>query len=580
MLVCKKIITMKKNIIFILSLAFIAYSCTDMLEENPLGSIPQDDYLTTQDNVDRAIYAIYGVLNENGAYARYWPTIDIGTDDIGTNSSIEDRIAFSEHTLHGELEFFSSSGSWETWWEGINYANYIIYNVKDAEITDDAKNLAIAEAMTMRAFYYFQLVRAWGDLPIIQWYVDDSTKEYTMSLPREKVEQVYKQIIIPDLIYASENAPETQAQRGRATKYLAKTLLAEAYVTFAGWRRDSESGEIYQGDQSYWKEAQKILADYKSWPYQLLDDYSQNWTIDFQDEALLEVGSIGESGKGSYLTRECWSAVDGRSFWGNGATVQPFLYETDPSDLTISELSFDVVAMASYLPTPDLMHAMEAGDERSWGLLTRYDAVSGTYAGQTFLCQPTLTKYVDFDVAVGELGTSYLYADINFVVYRYADAILLFAEAENELNGATSEAIDAVNMIRNRAGLASLSSEQTQSQDALREAIHQERRIEFHGEVKRRFDLIRWNKFITETADYDTKWLYTDNLMSDEVYQNYVDAGGSTTSTTARSYMSVESYTIMNVGKNGTQTNEVSHLLPIATAEMAMYKNWYQNAGY
>ncbi len=570
-----------------MSLAF--GSCTAMLEEDPAGSILQDDYLKNQDEVDRALFAIYGVLGTNGAYARYWQTVDLGTDDVATSSTTaSDKIAFAYHSLNGDLEWFSTSGSWEAWWTGINYSNYIIYNVEDSPISDENKNLAIAEAMCMRAFFYFQLVRAWGDLPIIQWYVNDVTKEYTMSLPREKVEEVYKRVIFPDLEYASEYAPESHEELGRATKWLAKTLLADAYATYAGWRRDSESGEIYQGDQLYWQYARDMAEDVvKNSPYELMESYSEIWDLEFTNESILEVGALPQSGMGSYLTRECFSRTDGLYFWGSTLTATPLTYEDNDSTITDMEF-YGAATVGWYIPTPDLLHAMEDGDERKWGILTRYDYSSTT----TYLCQPAFRKYVDLDVAMGVLGTSYTYADVNFVVYRLVDAMLLYAEADNEVNGPQEEAINQINKIRNRAGLDDLTAEKIADKDSFREAIHQERRVELHGEVKRRFDLIRWNKFKSETANFDTEWLYTDNMMSDEQYElkviAYAEANGYTEEVAAsildvdktnKSYMTTSTLKIQN-SPDDTEATDVAHLFPISSAEMLMYKHWYQNCGY
>lgn len=597
---------MKKYILILaMSLAVFMSSCTDMLTENPTGVVDQSEYLDSKDDVERAIYAIYGILRTADAYGRYWPVIDIGTDEIGASSTKTDILSFVNHTLDGELEWFSSSGSWEIWWKGINYANYIIYNVSDADIdnyTDQERTAHIAEAMCMRAFFYFQLVRAWGDVPIIQWYVTDANYLYTMNLSRDKVDDVYTKLILPDLKFAAEYAPDTQALRGRATSWLAKVILSEAYMTYVGARRDSETGAFKSVDygSEYWSLARDMAKDVvDNSPYYLLDNYSDNWDNDFSDESILEVGQIASSGMGSVLTRQCWYNRTGTTFWG-GSTATPLSYEGNTS--TVSEMAFGGIAVTGYyLPTPDLYHAMEryqegeldengsemtayhVKDKRSWGILTRFECSSGTYAGQTFLCTPTFTKYVDYDVAVGESGTSYGYADVNFVVYRYADALLLFAEAENEVNGPTSDAIEAVNKIRRRAGLSDLSYDAISSQSAFRDAIHQERKIELHAECKRRFDLIRWDKFKSETQSVDSSWEYTDNIMSREVFETYAEANSIPVSGASMldwSYMTTPSVTYITIPNNGFQVTDEFYLLPIPTADLAKYSNWYQNKGY
>lgn len=97
-------------------------------------------------------------------------------------------------------------------------------------------------------------------------------------------------------------------------------------------------------------------------------------------------------------------------------------------------------------------------------------------------------------------------------MYRLADVMLAFAEADNELNGPTYDALAQINRLRNRAGLADAIL--PGSQDEMRELIHHERRIELHGEFKRRFDLVRWDK-LSLTRDYAQTWEPYDNPISD-----------------------------------------------------------------
>ncbi len=211
-----------------------------------------------------------------------------------------------------------------------------------------------------------------------------------------------------------------------------------------------------------------------------------------------------------------------------------------------------------YIPTPDLWRAFEEGDERrDWALLTRYT----TPAGDTYLCQPVFKKYVDIDYFMGEENTTFRNTSNNFLLYRYADALLIYAEAANEVSAATSgdDAYAAVNEIRNRAGLEDL--EGGLSQDEFRKAVWKERRCEFCGECKRRFDLIRTNRLVTETSNIEMTWLASDNPYSDiSTDYNYNN--------------------VLHTGTVAWPDNE--WLMPLPSTEVALNEEngWVQNYGY
>jgi len=556
---------MKKYILYAMT-GLLLFSCDSFLEEVPKTTISNENFLVTEDDVSSAIYPVYKTLLLQGTYGRYWPIIDVGTDDVGTNSTANGQLGFANHALDGGQVFFDRSVVWDTWWTGVNAANYVIDGLKTITLDSIFERSAEAEMRCMRAFYTFQLVRGWGDVPIMDYFVNSATYEKAKTEPRQPIDSVYKKLIIPDLIYAAEYAPSVQAMTGRATKWLARTILAEVYATRAGQWRDSRTGAFRTAPESertrFWQSAREaawsVISPTSGCPHSLVTEktttypnpYAQNWERNFTKESLLEVGTIGKAGLGSWLTRECWIGINGGNFWG-GVNAKPF-----GGTLTVSNMRFTGAPnVGSFIPRPDLFQKMEPGDLRKWGLLTRYD--EGTIV---YLCQPAFRKYVDFRVATSKPGTSFQYGARNFVIYRYADALLLFAEADNELNGPTAEGIDAINKLRLRAGLPVLDAAKTADKISFRNAIRNERRFELHGECKRRFDLIRWGEFINATKNYSTVWLPADNPKP---------GGGS--------YMAGASFI---VGAPRVEANEKSHLFPIPLKEMNVNPDWYDNKGY
>ena len=166
---------------------------------------------------------------------------------------------------------------------------------------------------------------------------------------------------------------------------------------------------------------------------------------------------------------------------------------------------------------------------------------------------------MDIDYYLGKPNTSFQNTNNNFLLYRFADALLIFAEAANEVSPASTgdAAYIAVNRIRNRAGLSNLAT--GLSQDDFRKAVWRERRSEFAGECKRRFDLIRTNRLLEETALIEVDWRASDNPRGGTNYSN----------------------------RNSLYTGTVvwperEWLMPIPFSEVQLNKsnNWYQNFGY
>jgi len=133
--------------------------------------------------------------------------------------------------------------------------------------------------------------------------------------------------------------------------------------------------------------------------------------------------------------------------------------------------------------------------------MTRLDVPNGP----TYLSQPMFRKFVDTDVLTLVEGSDFRYADNNTILYRFADALLIYAEAQNEADGApNNDAYKAVNDIRNRAGLDDLTP--NLSQEDFRLAVWQERRVELAGEYKRKFDLIRTDRLTNSTFPINIVW--------------------------------------------------------------------------
>ena len=539
----------------LLLLLVLGISCEEYLSENPPTFISASNYWKTEGDARTAVDGVYNQLALN--YNRYAAGIDIYTDDLVSRTQGSSFNDFGLHVLSPSNSMLENTPLYKGNWIGIGRANNVIEYVPSIEMDQTEKNAILGEARALRAFFYFQLVRIFGDMPII---LNAITTEEDFMKPRESVDDVYNEIIIPDLKFAEEFCKD-ELHDGHISKWTAKMILADVYLTRAGYRMTSQ-GEKIQGDPSNWvlaRDKAKEIIDES--PHSLninaaangTPAYGVNWDVSsvFTKESIFEIAYLPVLGYGNWMSRECNGAATGSNYWGANGN-RPL--EDEGVTTTVSEMRFPgrPPGVGIYIPTPDIYDAFEDGDERrDWSLMTRYD-VSDT---EVYVCQPIFRKYVDFDYFLGLDGTSFQYANANAILYRFADALLIYAEAQNEAEGnPNSDAYLALNAIRNRAGLASLSG---LSQEEFRNAVWQERRVEFNAEFKRKFDLIRTDRLVQETSNINVIW--SPDQGSINTYRNCY---------------------AQFTGTAPWPDNEWLWPIPQSEMELNVDNNWVQNEGY
>lgn len=536
----------QSKIVLLLILA-MSTSCEDFLREEPPTFISATNYWQTASDARTAVDGVYKKMND--VHARFWGGIDAYTDDQVSRSRGSWYNDFGMHVLTPSNRLFEQFTVYRDWWIGIGRANNVIKFVPEIDMDEAEKNMVLGEARALRAFYYYQLVRAFGDMPLITDVVDDTD----FSVPRNSADEIYNQIIIPDLQFAEEHCRD-DLHDGHITKWTAKLLLSEVYLTLAGWRMTSQ-GKKVQGDASNWalaKDKAKEVVDNS--PHTLNTNYSMAWedAAPFTAESMLELSYVQVLGFGNWMSRESNGAGTGINYWGANDDA-PLVDEGISS--TVSELRprGRVPGTGVYLPTPDLWDEFEDGDTRKWSLATRIDGDDGTVV----LVQPTFRKFIDKALYLGEEGTSFQYTNSNLILYRYADALLIYAEAQNEADGSpNAAAYDAINALRTRAGLPDLTP--GLSQTAFREAVWHERRVELNAEFKRKFDLIRTNRLLAETTDINLDWTAKQGARID-----YVNA-----------------YTAYYNARPAWPDHEWLWPIPQSEMDLNIENGWVQNAGY
>ncbi len=450
-----------KNVIYIfLVITFIAFSCEDFLEEEPKSSLTREQFFQSEQDFRSALTAVYGELQGlDGNIVRF---TSLNSDE--TTPGIFGRNS-GDNFLFDNNEYTSSNIAFQSWWQdlydGINQANGLIAEGRDISLSsaDEALvNRYVAEAKFLRALYYFYLVISYGDVPLI---TEPTTSLQNLEIGRNPASVVYQQII-QDLQEAEPVlAPLYEGDDvGRATSGAAASLLAKVY--------------LFQED--FPNARDKALQVMNSGQYELFEDYL-SVTRNTDKNGIEHIFSI-------QFARGFTENEANRNF---GATSDAGVNTDIPSEIG---------GQSQYAVEEQFVQDFPEGYRKDVTILDRMvpDGEGGTVDIEFYHC----SKYFDTTGDQGDRG------DNNFNILRLADVMLIFAEADNEVNnGPSTEAYEAVNKIRRRAMNQDIDIPDPavdlatgMSQDAFRLAVWEERKWELAFEGHRRWDLIRTGQYL------------------------------------------------------------------------------------
>ncbi|MBC7890623.1 MAG: RagB/SusD family nutrient uptake outer membrane protein [Sphingobacteriaceae bacterium] len=456
---------MKFRVLFFVSLLLFAAGCKEsFLEQVPLSERSEINFYKTTADFNNAVIGVYATLKNPGLYGNGSGAIfsmaeiisdntDLGVTRQGVNASlfeIDDYLITISNATVGT--------AWTGYYLGIARANAILDRLPTAPVPQASKDRFEGEAKFMRAMFYFNLVRFFGDVQLV---TAEITSPYgANTLTRSPASQVYE-LIVSDLKAAEEKLPATiaAAEAGRASRWAAKSLLGKVQLTLKQY--DAAAAKL------------KEVIDSKA--HELLPVYANVFapTTSFvaNKEVLFAVQFVsGQIGQGS----DMWSN------WApfNAGTV---LLGTGGGG-----------GGGFNRPTADLAKSYEAGDVRKdASLLTTYKNAQGKDVADAYV------------VKFRQQGALNADSDVDFPILRYADVLLMYAEALNE-QGKAPEAVPFLNQIRKRAGLADKAA---LSQAEMRLALEQERRVELAFENHRWFDLLRTDRYLTVLAGKGLKVL-------------------------------------------------------------------------
>lgn len=448
--------------------AILITSCSkDFLEQLPETTRTTNNVYKTSSDFYTAVIGTYSTFKHNGLYGSAGAgsaLLNLGevvsdNADFGATRAVSNVSTFELKDFNFSLTNTYFSSAWTGHYIGIARANTILSRLSTASFDEGSKIRFEAEAKFLRALFYVNLVRLFGDVQLVTTETTDPQEGYTIS--RTAASNVYEQII-SDLTFAETNLPTSIAasEAGRASRWVAKALLGKVYLTQKDYAKAaSKLNEVITSGQF------NVTANTYAAVFSNTTSFASN-----KDVMLAVQYKSGQIGQGSSI----WSAtlpwnVGGTPFGVSGGSGEGFMR-----------------------PTADMLAEYEPND------LRKAASIATSYLnGTTTVNERYVVKYRQTGTIAGD-------ADIDFPVLRYADVLLMHAEALNE-QGQWGTAVPFINQVRTRAGLPNLPA--TLSQPDARLAVEKERRVELAFEGHRWFDLIRTGRYLPVMASkgYATK---------------------------------------------------------------------------
>ena len=495
-----------KKILISVSVILFASSCEDKLTERPLSYYEKSEFFKSEENAEMGIVGIYNVLpslygDNEMAFASSDDTYYVS----GTNSD-NARRDISHYRLSTTNKYVESV--WNDIYKGLERANYMIEGIEQMKGYSKSAVLQslVAEAKFLRAFFSFNLVKYWGDVPYKTFYTTNYEDTYQ---PRTSRDEIYNQIV-DDLCFAKSHlewATEADSPE-RATQGAARALLMRALLFRAGYSLNM-NGELTRPDDEIRHEYyNQIVSEWEAFAESNHGFYEGGY------EELFKSFSAGKLNTKESIFEVAFYTLDGktgaRGYWGtyNGPYVDAPVIKNTESKKYMGR------ANALFRVIPEWYDFFDSNDKRRDVMICRYKyewdkekynhvKVSQERSKKNWYPGKWRREWMPVGYRDPNL------TDVNYCNIRYADVVLMAAEAYNEL-GKTTEAWSLINKVRERAEATQINSsnysdfykapkvydlpfiDDGNEQGRIRTALYWERGFELAFELHRRFDLVRW----------------------------------------------------------------------------------------
>ena len=480
------------KIYLFIALILIINSCNKFLEETPTGDLTTESDITSYDAGVAFATGAYIALPSWSEGTSEWGGNLIGAMEYATGKAYSEYMGarlwkFEQDDESGDEDYFNYP--WDNWYEGVRDCNLAIEMIPTiSEFSEEDISKYLGEVRTLRAFYYFCLVRFYGD---VVYNVNTLTDASQAEQPRRTLKAIYDEIIVPDLEFAVNESDLTEGQSGdgRVTRDVARAILADVYLTMAGYPYQEVNTDTTKAwcEEGLWsmtdypvntQSAKELLQESKTQLDALYGQYSIGEFTDLHDPDMDNQGGAifqiqylaGTTNFPVYYFLPMTSYVSVYSIeTGTNVPSQAYYDSYDPADLRLTDRAYFYYS-----------------DTKS----TTYDANEGPAAK---FSMAYLYKYYD-EEAVKETGNS----GLNFSLYRYADILLMLTEVNWSLRQlgvsvSDDDIVKGINEVRNRAGLSEYSATTLGLID-----IMSERAYELVFENKMLWDMRRTRKALVD----------------------------------------------------------------------------------
>jgi len=536
----KYFLNTKRIVLCMILAGTMVTGCKRLLDEKPLTFIQQKDYFKNSNDFYLAMNGLYGQLMTGQTWGgAAYVTMTYDDDDTQAGSSYRP----GHNGLYDMV--VRTADAWKGFYNLVQKCNTLLAALETTDVLEaKEKDQMKSEALFLRAHAYFELAKRFGPVPLrLQPYIEGRDSK---DICRESVEKIYS-TLVSDLESSYQNLPAdynsgySNKDRGKPTRQASMALLMKIYMHMAGAEVYGPSGsaanpakekECYSKAADLGKRIQE-LSKTNGFPA-LENEYMNIFDVEKQatsNEILFSAQSLtNTAGKGTEIGftlsppvsglsgtdgsgggqvtlrwdfRNIFDAADKRIQWGKA--ISDSFYNAKSSE----KRWYYVYDPQAAIVATSRNGALPLGSVRSSGTVTEFPNVgiywganAGHYGwdktvdvtlpnGVKVKATPKLysLKYTD-PKANGKLDNG-----CDMIILRYADVLLMLAEAENEINGVTPTALNALNLVRNRAGVTAI--ENGIDQNSFRDSVRLERRKELYFEFNRRWDLIRWGSFIS-----------------------------------------------------------------------------------
>lgn len=520
-----------KYMILAAGLVAVAASCgKDYLNTPPVGSISPDGFYITPAHIESGVLGVYANL-QNVEAGQYLTFSEDRSDNVWVDSDPNGIRTCSEASFYRITDATGEVGSlWSGWYSLIYNANQVLANIDAAEFSDSkVKDQFRGELLFLRGYAHFELARAFGNVPVVDHVLSSAEAK---SLKQSSASEVLNGSVIPDLKEAESLLPYRSdmksssngsvADQGRADKLAAQALLARVYMTLKGYPFNDNSAKAQAKSylETVLREGSSYFApDISEWKRQFLtDNAAANRYQIFGIQHRLGTG-LQVTFSSGYMIKNLDIVSDGYHSGSEMSPVYPeatlryeYISNNDPRGLGFGFID----GYPAYGDVPEYVNRNTEFEYEGATISSLEMSINAKWC-------PTKPKRaelgIQFDDSQLGTGTGSLNKwPVNFPVIRYEDMMLLYAEILVE-DGSILEAMNQVNKIRNRAGIAPVPSNPSAS-DAMK-YVKRERQLELYLEGVRWFDMVRYGDWKALTlAKYDrykTNGAYRTNVAPENL---------------------------------------------------------------